>query len=164
MADREPHTAALRARTRGFPRGRRLVLAALLVVAPGCSSSGSVTVDSDGSSCVESMTTDTLARRSFAFDGTVVAVSPAVAVDLDADPDAVPSYPVAQFEVREWFAGGEGDSVSVRMQREVVPGQRLLVSGEPLTGGDALEDPIAWECGFTADYSDSTAAVWETAW
>jgi len=71
---------------------------------------------------------------------------------------------VAEFDVREWFAGGDGGSVVVKMQREVVPGQRLLVSGEPLSGDDPLEDPIAWECGFTTEYSDSTAATWEAAW
>ena len=120
--------------------------------------------DSGGGSCVELMTTETVAGRSFAFDGTVLAVSPAVEVDLDADPNGMPGYPVAEFEVREWFAGGGGDTVAVKMQREVVPGQRLLVSGESLFGEDPLDDPIAWECGFTVEHSDSTAATWEAAW
>lgn len=66
--------------------------------------------------------------------------------------------------MREWFVGDGGDSVQVKMQREVVPGQRLLVSGESLFGDDPLGDPIAWECGFTTEHSDAAAATWEAAW
>lgn len=117
----------------------------------------------DGGSCVETMTVDTLARRAFAFDGVVRTVTPALEAE-DAQPDDMPSYPVAEFEVLDWFAGGDGGSVSVKVQREVAPGQRLLVSGEPLFGGGPLDNPIAWECGFTVEDSDPAAATWRAAW
>lgn len=151
-----------------FALTRSAALVALLAVASGCGSPASTTDDAaatpEGGSCVESMTAETLAGRSFAFDGVVRSVAPAEEVNLDADPDALPSYPVAEFDVREWFAGDGGDSVAVKMQREVVPGQRLLVSGESLFGDEPLGDPIAWECGFTTEHSDATAATWEAAW
>lgn len=147
---------------------RSATMVTLLAVASGCGSSAATRDDaaatSDGGSCVELLTTETLAGRSFAFDGVVRSVTPAEGVDLDADPNALPSYPVAEFDVSEWFAGDGGDSVAVKMQREVVPGQRLLVSGESLFGDDPLGDPIAWECGFTTEHSDDTAAIWESAW
>jgi len=112
--------------------------------------------------CVEVMTTATLAGRAFGFDGTVLSVVPAAEVDEDAGDS--PAYPLATFEVHKWFAGGDGGSVEVKIQREVAIGERLLVSGEPLFGGDPLDDPIAWECGFTVEHSDATADNWRTAW
>jgi hypothetical protein len=49
------------------------------------------------------------------------------------------------------------------MQREVSPGQRLLVSGEPRWGGEPLDDAIAWECGFTTSFTDAAAEECEAA-
>ena len=46
---------------------------------------------------------------------------------------------------------------------EAEPSTRLLVSGEPRWGGDALDDPIAWPCGFTQPWTEEAAAEWETA-
>jgi hypothetical protein len=42
-------------------------------------------------------------------------------------------------------------------------GSRLLVSGEPRFGGAALDDPIAWACGFTRWYNEADAQTWEQA-
>lgn len=42
-------------------------------------------------------------------------------------------------------------------------GTRLLVSGEPRWGGEPLEDPLAWTCGFTQPWSEDAAAEWEAA-
>ena len=39
-------------------------------------------------------------------------------------------------------------------------GTRLLVSGEPRWGGDALDEPIAWPCGFTRPWTEEEAAEW----
>lgn len=129
--------------------------------AAGAAASEAPTV-AEGGSCVEVMTAETLAGRAFGFDGTVVSAVPAAEVDGDAGD--LPAYVTAQFEVEEWFAGGAGASVTVKMQREVTTGERLLVSGEPLFGGDPLNDPIAWECGFTVEHDDATAETWRTAW
>lgn len=79
------------------------------------------------------------------------------------------------FEVREWFSGGAGGIVTVDLQgaagsssnAEVADGfdigSRLLVSGEPRWGGSALEQPIAWSCGFTRYYDAETAMAWREA-
>lgn len=63
------------------------------------------------------------------------------------------------FEVHRWFKGATAPEVGVWIENlniessvgavEAEPGTRLLVSGEPRWGGDPLEDPIAWPCGFT---------------
>lgn len=139
----------------------RAASAALLVV--GCGSTiPEESAQGEAGSCAEAMTAETLQGRDFAFDGTVLTVVPAGEVDEDAG--HLPSYPVAEFEVHEWFQGGSGDSVAVKMQREAVAGERLLVSGEPLYGGEPLDDPIAWECGFTVRHNDATAETWRTVW
>ena len=61
--------------------------------------------DTGGGSCAEVMTAEALAGRGFGFDGTVLSVVPAAETDEDAG--AMPAYAVAQFEVHEWFAGGD---------------------------------------------------------
>jgi hypothetical protein len=111
-------------------------------------------------SCVEGFSEETLGRRSFAFDGVVLSISSAV--DPQApDPDVVLGR--AEFDVTRWYAGGSGESVSVWMQRPVVVGEHLLVSGEPRWGGQPLDDAIAWECDFTTAYSPTDAASWAGA-
>lgn len=121
-------------------------------------------------SCVEEYGPETLAARDFAFDGTVEAVGEADASGPEGDSDG--SVPVT-FTVAEWFAGGDGDRVTVDMPapgmlssdgaitHEV--GSRLLVSGEPRFGGEPLDDAVAWGCGFTRAYDDATAAEWRVS-
>ncbi|MGZ4724548.1 MAG: hypothetical protein ACXV5U_08960 [Ilumatobacteraceae bacterium] len=46
---------------------------------------------------------------------------------------------------------------------QVVPGTRLLVTGEPRWGGQPLDDPIAWGCGFTQRWSTGAANSWANA-
>lgn len=115
---------------------------------------------SSGMSCVSEYSAETVTERAFAFDGTVVGVGG------ESDPRAPAEDAVTggvQFEVHEWFAGGAGETVTVWMQRPVEEGDRLLVAGEPRWGGAPLEDAIAWECGFTAAYSDARSHEWSSA-
>jgi hypothetical protein len=111
-----------------------------------------------GASCVSTYSPATLAERSFAFDGTVreAAVVPA---ETEGDLEVT----LAEFEVHAWYAGGDGETVTVQMQRPVVVGERLLVAGEPRWGGAPLDDAIAWECGFTSAYTAERADEWAEA-
>jgi hypothetical protein len=112
-------------------------------------------------SCVESYAPRSLARRSFAFDGTVVGLGTAAEADL---------YLPVTFRVHEWFKGGQGESVTVKLLRpgggisvEMAAygvGSRLLVTGEPRFGGGPLNDPVAWACGFTRWYDEAEATAW----
>lgn len=74
--------------------------------------------------------------------------------------------PGVTFKVREWFAGGSEESVTVDLQlppEEFQVGSRLLVSGEARWGGGPLEHPIAWSCGFTFAYDAEAASAWRSA-
>ncbi len=125
--------------------------------------------DGGGGSCVESYSTDTLADRSFAFDGIVLATGSSVSEEGDESDLELPS---ATFEVREWYVGGTDDQVTVDMQTVTpspeVPepavaygiGSRLLISGEPRWGGSSLDAPIAWGCEFSRYYDEKTATTW----
>jgi hypothetical protein len=102
-------------------------------------------------------------RRSWAFDGTLADL-----VDVDAP---IGSEAEATFTVHEWYRGGSGDTVTVafglgtadQLTTRPTPGTRLLVTGEPRYGGAALDDPVAWGCGFTQTWSESVAAEWRSA-
>lgn len=118
-------------------------------------------------SCVEEYSPRAVAGRAFAFDGVVTSVGPPVS---DTGEYADMGLPGVTFEVREWFAGGSGDTVTVDLQ--VGPGDpadadfsygvgsRLLISGESRSDGAPLESPIAWICGFSRYYDSETAAAW----
>lgn len=126
---------------------------------------------SPAASCVEQYAPDAIADRSFAFDGTVLSIGPSAsdrgdAADLDTSG--------VTFEVNEWFAGGDSDTVVVDMQSPTGlssasegysygVGSRLLVSGEPRWGGAPLDAPIAWSCGFSRYYDAATAGAWREA-
>ena len=111
-------------------------------------------------SCVTSYSPATLAERAFAFDGTIREVEQAT------DPRGPAHDPIttrATFDVHAWYAGGHLDTVQVWLQRSAAKGDRLLVAGEPRWGGEPLDDPIAWECGFTTEYSLERARTWADA-
>jgi hypothetical protein len=118
---------------------------------------------SSGASCVETFTLGGLPGRAFAFDGTVVEVTRELDPKLEDDGSGDQEQRRARFAVAEWFSGGTGDSVVVWLQRDVVVGDRLLVSGEPRWGGAPLDDAIQWECGWTVEHSTSEAAAWREA-
>lgn len=127
--------------------------------------------DGGAASCVEQYDLTTVTGRAFAFDGTVTDVAPASNGQTTMGGGLVS----ATFTVNEWFAGGSGRSVTVEITSpEAAPttvesapayavGSRLLVSGEPRWGGAPLADAIAWGCGFTRYYDESTAADWRDA-
>jgi len=123
--------------------------------------------------CVESYAPAAVSERGFAFDGVVADVGPPVS---DRGDEADLGLPGVTFEVREWFSGGRGDTVTVDMQLPTTGsddpsdpeyaygvGSQLLVSGEPRWGGSPLESPIAWGCGFSRYYDPGTATAWRNA-
>lgn len=123
-----------------------------------------------GERCVQTYSPDTLVQRSFAFDGTVLSVG----LRKDAHlPEGEDKVPWVTFEVNRWFRGGSASRVGVWVDVlntetsvgtiEAERGTRLLVAGQPRWGGDALEDPIAWACGFTQPWTAEAAAAWEAA-
>ena len=122
-------------------------------------------------SCIEVYSPKTLAKRSFAFDGTLLSIESRIDPKL---PSAEESGSWVTFDVHQWFEGGSGESVGIWMDFLNVetsagtitaePGTRLLVAGEPRWGGnDPLADPLAWTCGFTQPWSEDAAAEWEAA-
>lgn len=126
--------------------------------------------DGGAASCVESYDPEAVTGRAFAFDGVVVAVGPSVS---DRGDEADLGLPGVTLEVREWFAAGRGDTVTVDLQPPTTGttdpadpeyaygvGSRLLVSGEARWGGAPLESPIAWGCGFSRYHDPGTAAAW----
>jgi hypothetical protein len=122
-------------------------------------------------SCVEAYSPEAVAGRSFAFDGTVTAIGPAITNRPGGELD----LSAVTFRVHTWFRGGSGDTITVDMDppglftsaEPAVPaydiGTRLLVSGEPRWGGAPLDSPIAWGCGFTRSHDPQTAAAWAAA-
>lgn len=121
-------------------------------------------------SCVQTYTPQTLVERSFAFDGTVVSIDVRTDSRLPAGEDKVPWV---TFDVGQWFRGGSSPRISVWIDSlnietsagdiQAESGARLLVAGEPRWGGDPLEDPLAWACGFTQPWTAEAAAEWEAA-
>jgi hypothetical protein len=126
-------------------------------------------------SCVEEYSAATLARRAFAFDGTVTGIGPSPNDDpawpSGGGPD--PYVPVT-FTVNRWYRGGDGATITVAMlppspstseidtgNGSYQVGSRLLVTGEPRWGGRPLDRPVAWTCGFTRWYTAADAAVWD---
>jgi hypothetical protein len=103
-------------------------------------------------SCAFELSDAELAARSWAFDGTVIAIADRTAT----------------FSVNQWYKGGEQDEVTVDYEQgtlsefapPVVAGARMLVTGEPRWGGQPLDDPVAWGCGFTQPWSSDGATQW----
>jgi hypothetical protein len=121
-------------------------------------------------SCDEDYGPATLVERSFAFDGTVASI------ELRSDSHLPPGENEVHwvtFAVNRWFRGGSTsqvgvwiDSLNVETSAGVIeaePGSRMLVAGEPRWGGEPLQDPIAWPCGFTQPWTREAAAEWEAA-
>ena len=133
-------------------------------------SASSTTSTDIAASCVEVYSPETLANRSFAFDGTVASIETRTDPKLPAGEREVPWV---WFVVHKWFEGGSGETVGIWMDgvnietsagtTSVQEGTRLLVAGEPRWGGDPLDDPLAWTCGFTQPWSEDAAAEWEAA-
>lgn len=123
-------------------------------------------------SCFERYDSAAVARRAFAFDGTITKIRP---VPRTMVGEAVLDTVAVTFSVNEWLRGGRASTVTVQMYPPAgirsssaeSPiyniGTRLLVSGEPRWGGGPLDEPIAWSCGFTRNYDPTTANAWRRA-
>jgi hypothetical protein len=133
--------------------------------------SGSSSSSTDiAASCVEVYSPETLANRAFALDGTVASIETRADPKL---PAGERETPWVTFDVNRWFLGGSGETVGIWMDGVNIetsagtvnaePGMRLLVAGEPRWGGDPLDDPLAWTCGFTQDWTEQAAAEWKAA-
>ena len=110
----------------------------------------------DGGDCV-SVYPEDLAERSWAFDGVVIATGPSVSDRVGS----MEGYTGVTFEVREWFAGGSGDAVTVDLASRPGVGARLLVAGEPRWDGQPLEEAVAWEsCGYVRYFDPDVADDW----
>lgn len=97
--------------------------------------------------CVETYSTETLANREFAFDGTLTAI--------DGDR--------ATFAVNEAFRGDLGDSIT--LEAAGMTGTSVTsVGGPSLAQGErylvAGDDRFVWACGFTQPYDEAVAAEW----
>lgn len=149
----EATTDRSRWRRRLLPPLAGVALAAVAVVAilgsrgpgPGIVPGGSSNVGA--ASCIETYGPNTLAKRSFAFDGTVTGIAG----------DEV------TFKVNVRYKGTAGDSVTLTaigmtgtaITSAGVPnlavGERYLVAGE---------EHFVWACGFTQPYDPAVAAQW----
>jgi hypothetical protein len=116
------------------------------------------------SSCAFGYSAATLAQRSWAFDGTLVSLG--TLADSHLGPVAS-----ATFSVEHWYRGGHGDNVTVEFEvgsdaehvQDASPGARLLVAGEPRWGGEPLDEPVAWGCGFSQQWTADAARSWADA-
>jgi hypothetical protein len=114
------------------------------------------------SRCVEQFSVETLAQRDFAFEGTIIEVTP------PEDPEAAGPAAAAEvvFQVHRWYQGGSGDTItlktyelpgvisSVEGSLDLSVGSRLLASGD---------DVYLWSCGFSMPYSEAGAQLYEEA-
>jgi hypothetical protein len=117
-------------------------------------------IESSGT-CAFAPTDDNLVLRTWAFDGTIHSLGTV----RDSQLGEIPS---ATFTVNRWYKGGADRTVTVQFRfptgethgiRSEV-GQRLLVSGEPRHGGEPLDDPVAWGCGFTRVWTATESERW----
>jgi hypothetical protein len=100
--------------------------------------------------CVEAYSLESLANRTFAFDGTVSAVNG----DVVTFKVHAALKGVGGGEVAVTASGMTGGSITPGAGVTLVPGERFLVSGD---------DGFAWSCGFTRPYDPGTAADWAAA-
>lgn len=143
--------------------------------------------DNGVSKCVEEYTPQAVAHRAFAFDGTVTHIGPGTTDRpdngrLNGPGAGHPGLVAVTFTVSHWFHGGTSATVTADMASPVTQGEqspatkagdragksygigsRLLVSGGPRWGGPALQDAVAWGCGFTRYYDPQTASAWRQA-
>ena len=120
----------------------------------------------DGSSstlsCVEEFTPENLARRSWAFDGTIIEVVPPV--DLES-PNPDEQVTLVTFRVTRWYTGGSDETVTVKTSN-VPGGVTMNGDADPSIGARLLasgEAEYLWGCGFTMPYTEQDAAVFAAA-
>ena len=105
-------------------------------------------------SCVEQFSENTLAKRSWAFDGTIQRVA------VPDDPESQAPTDVV-FAVNRWYKGGSGSTVTVKTYSR--PGGVDSAGGpDPAIGARILasgEDVYLWPCGFSLPYTADNAAL-----
>ena len=135
--------------------------------APGSTAPRSPNADwlvgkASAASCVEQFSVKSLAKRSWAFDGTVTDVVPPRDEDSE-EPEDIVTHVI--FRVNRWFTGGQGEtftaltydspgSVSSAEGVDTAIGARILASGE---------DRYLWACGFSKVYTSKNARLFEQA-
>jgi hypothetical protein len=113
-------------------------------------------------SCVEQFSVEGLAARDFAFDGTVSGV--VTRGDEQAETGATPTE--VTFQVRRWYKGGSGDSVTLKTYEQpgavtsIEGGLDLSVGTRLLAAGD---DDFLWSCGFSMPYTEANARLFSRA-
>lgn len=145
----------LKARVLALGAGVAAVAAIALVLAfggrgsaPGITPGGSVGTGS--ASCVEQYSPTTLANRSFAFDGTVSAIS----------------GEQVTFTVTKAYRGAGGGTITLDalgMTGTTITsagGPNLAIGERYLVAGD---DHFVWACGYTQPYDAGVAAEWASA-
>lgn len=100
--------------------------------------------------CIERYSPETVAKRDFAFDGTVTAI----------DGDEV------SFRVGHRYSGPASDTVTLTATG--MTGTAITSAGGPKLGlGErylvAGDDHFVWACGFTQPYDPDVAAAWAAA-
>ena len=107
-------------------------------------------------SCVERYSPENLAKRGFAFDGTLERVTA-----RGSEQDEVQ---LVTFKVNRWYRGGTDAEVTLEGYGFGEPTSAGSVSSEPgtrmLVTGDGRS---VWMCGFTQAWSASEAARWQSA-
>lgn len=118
--------------------------------APGAPPPSSSSGGAGSAVCVEQYSPAALAKRTFAFDGTVTAISG----------DKV------TFAVNDGFRGVDGDTITLDapgMTGTAVTsagGPTLVIGERYLVAGDAT---FVWACGFTQPWDAAVAAQWSAA-
>lgn len=118
--------------------------------APGALPPSSSSGGTGSAVCVEQYSPAALAKRTFAFDGTVTAISG----------DKV------TFAVNDGFRGVDGDTITLDapgMTGTAVTsagGPTLVIGERYLVAGDAT---FVWACGFTQPWDAAVAAQWSAA-
>jgi hypothetical protein len=129
------------------------VAAAAMLLSPGDSAPAPTEDPGTGiGSCVETYSTEALANRDFAFDGTVTSV----------DGESV------AFNLTESFVGSASPGGSVTLKAPGMSGSAVTSGGGPtLTAGErylvAGDAEFVWACGFTQPYDEAVAAEWREA-
>lgn len=135
------------------------VLAVVIIVTDRSGGeAGSAYGADDGGSCA-SVYPSGLGDLEWAFDGVVTGTGPSVSDRAGS----MLGYAGVTFEVREWFAGGSGQQVTVDLSSRPAVGTRLLVAGTARWGGDPLDAPVSWQgCGYVRYFAPDVADEWRT--
>ena len=117
---------------------------------------------SSAASCVEEFTVANLAKRSWAFDGTVIEVIPPKDEESENPDDIVTTV---RFKVNRWYRGGRGGTFSALTYES--PGSVSSVGGVDTAIGARIlasgEDKYLWACGFSKVYTPKNARLFERA-